>query len=519
MTSPRVFVAAVLLTQALAAFAQEEPPAGPAPSASARTLRLSVKEVSRLALHNDPDFRTLVLDPEIARTFETEALAEFEPLFAARGAAGRARTPVFFDPTRSSDGHPGETLENRFSGSGGISKTFETGTSGSFGYQASSVDDRGASSIQSLSPRYDGTLSLGLLHPLLRGSGSEVVLSRTEEARAGTESTELRLARSAELTVAEAEASYWLLVGATADLEVKRKSLAVAKELLDLSQARLDSGRGILVDVTEARAGVAAREGDVIAAENRVANSADRLRARILPFTGEQVDLDLVVEPSDVPGAVASELPETPTRSEVERLMAGRSDVRAVESDLAAARISEFRAEDDTEYRLDAFGNGFLRGHGSGFGDSATEIGDRRGYGWEVGVQIEIPLGNELAESRARRARRETQKVERTLVSAQNQAIREIREATRNVRSAWERIQAAVRAVTAAEEQLAAEQARLANGVSRPFDVLQVEETLASSRADEIRARVDYEVARVELDLAQGSILVSRGLAENLESP
>ena len=60
--------------------------------------------------------------------------------------------------------------------------------------------------------------------------------------------------------------------------------------------------------------------------------------------------------------------------------------------------------------------------------------------------------------------------------------------------------------------------ARLENGVATPFELLQVEEDVSEAEAREIRARVDYEVARVSLELARGTLLTSRALDGLIEA-
>lgn len=524
-SGPFVLVAVLLAAPALA---QDKPgteassdqpagdaaPAKPEPS-KRRVMRLSVADVGRLALRNSLDLGAARMDPDIARAGVDEALAAFDTLFAANAAFGRSRTPVFFSPSGSgsSGRYPPEMEEERVRAGAGLSSLQDWGGSWRLGYDATSVSDSGASSISSLSPRYTGALSLGYRHPLLRGAGEDVTLAPSRAAMAGLAASEDELRRRAELTVADAEAAYWSLVGAIADRDVRRKSLRVAEELLSVSQARLDSGRGIRVEVTEARAGVEARRVDLIAAENDVANRADRLREIVLPFSGEhQFDLTLEVEPADSPAVTIDALPGEPDGALLQAAFERRGDLSAARQQVDAARIEEERAEDDTDVKLDAVTTGSLEGRGSGANESTRIIRHRRTYAWELGLELEVPLGNELARARHRRARSVTMRATRVLHALENSAAREIREATRNVRSAAERIEAAVRSRQASQEQLEAERSRLENGVATPFDVLQVEEDLSSAEAREIAARVDYETARVSLDLALGALLERREL-------
>lgn len=481
-----------------------------------RVLRLTVADVGRLVLRNSPQHQVNRVEPFLVRTREDEALAEFDTLFAARAGFGRNRSPVFFNPTNP--GSRGEIEQNALDGGAELQKRETWGGAWSLGYAASSTEERGTTSINSLQPRYSGALSLAYSHPLLRGAGEDITLSSVNQARENLQGSEHTLRRSAETIVANAEAAYWRLVGAIADRAVRRKSLKVAEELQSVAQARLDSGRGIKVEVTEARAGVEARRVDVIAAETAVANRADALRELVLPFTAETLDLALEVEPSDTPAVKIGPLPEAPVKATLMEAFDARGDVLAARSALAASKINESRAADDERARLDAVAEGGLSGFGRGFSQSTHVIGNRRTYDWRLGVEFSIPLGNEAAEARSRRARGESLRASRRLKLLENTAVREIREATRNVRSAAQQIEAAVRSREASQEQLSAEKSRLENGVATPFELLQVEEDLSEAEAREIQARVDYELARVSLELARGTLLRSRSLDALIQS-
>jgi outer membrane protein TolC len=480
-----------------------------------RVVRLRVADVGRLALRNSPEYASRVLDPHIAWTAEREARGEFDPLFAARGAAGETQSPVFFDPSSFGPGSSsGQSIleEDTWSGSASVSRTEKWGGVWRVGYDAESTKRGGASSIASLQPRYDGALSLGYTHPLLRNAGEDVRLSRMREAARLAEQASDQLERTAELTVAGAETLYWELVGARSDREVRRKSVEVAKELLSVAEARLAAKTGIPVEVAEARAGLARREVDLIAADTLVDNISDSLRELVLPFAGENPDLDLSIEPAEEPTQTPLDLPRMPEAAELDAALRQRADVRSAVGRADAARLAELRARNATESELNAFGTGALVGLGSGFSESADRIEDRRTFSWELGLEYTIPLGNNVAEARLDRAARERDRSDREVAALRNTVVRELREATRNVRSAAERIAASGRARTAAAEQLRAERARLGAGRSTPFQVLEVEEDLSEAESSEIQSRVDFEKARVALAAATGVLLVSRDL-------
>ncbi len=501
------------------ALAADEGPKVPAPEGPDKpVLRLRIQDVGRLALRNSPRFKVALLDPAISRTFVDEARGEFDPLFSSRFQGGRDNSEIFFDPSAfgpggSSGGSSKSFLtEDTLSGGASLGATEEWGGAWTLGYEARSASRAGASALQSLQPRYEGTLSLGYTHPLLRGAGREVRLSRVREAQQRTTQSEEQLARLAEETVLQAETLYWALVNALADREVVRGSLATANELLDISRARLDAGRGIPVDVIQAEAGVARREGELIAKETEIRNASDRLREYVMPFDRPDADLEMTIHPVDLPQQDVTDVPDLPDRDLLEVTLRQRADMRAATAALDAARLAEVRSRNDHEYELNALLDGGLRGLGSGFSEASDQWQDRDSYVWTAGLELAIPIGNVIATARLLRAERETRRNERDVAALRNQIVREVREAVRNVRSAADRIEAANRERTATEAQLAAERSRLEKGKSTPFDVLLVEEDRSLAVAREIAARVDLEIARAQLASAMDGLLEERGV-------
>jgi len=492
-------------------------PAGTAVAGQVRALRLPAADVARLALRNDPVLRARVLDPAIADTFVDEAMGEFDPLLGARVGVGRSRSEIFFNPSAFgvSGGGAGSSFqtEDIISGEVGVSRTEVWGGRWNLGYGAMSNDRSGASSVTSLQPRYDGALSLGYTHPLMRGGGRDVRLSRFRAAEILTDQAQHALNRAAEETVARAEQAYWDLAGALATRDLRRKSVDVASSLVAVTQAKLDAETAVPADVAEAEAGRELRRVDLITADNAVRNTSDRLREIILPFNGKSPDLGLVIEPVDHPAPNGGTPPPAVSLQDLEAMFAARGDVLAAVSGVEAARTALIRAESDVDPELNAFATGLLRGLGSGFSDSSHQIGDRDAYDWEVGLELSVPLGNVAALARLRRGVLEVRRQQRSLDAIRNTSVSELRRANNDRAAAAARIVAAESSVSAAELQLSAERARLENGASTPFRVLEVEEQVSAAESAAIQARVDWEKSRVASDLAAGRILSTRGLA------
>lgn len=230
-----------------------------------------------------------------------------------------------------------------------------------------------------------------------------------QAARADAETAEA-LFRDAQVRVAaEVAREYFELRGAQWRLDVARRNLANQREVLRLTQIRLDLGVGYELDVASARARLAQTEATVpplVAAERRAAH-------RLAVLLGLP------------PGALDAELAPVPATPRVDALAIGapdellrrRPDVRAAERALAAetARVGIAAADLFPRMSLTGF-FGFVSGSASSLGDSGTR-------GWNVVPRLDwaaFDLGSVRARLRAAEARADAQLAayERTVLRA-----------------------------------------------------------------------------------------------------
>src|SRR5205085_6412644 len=133
-----------------------------------------------------------------------------------------------------------------------------------------------------LNPRYDQRLVLGFRQPLLRNFWASrentavlVARSQSEESLASFEANLSRF-------VADVIDVYWTYEQAAAELEVSRRSVALARELVREAQAKVDVGMLAPVAVKEAEADAAAREERSISIENNLTIAAHDLQYQVM---------------------------------------------------------------------------------------------------------------------------------------------------------------------------------------------------------------------------------------------
>ncbi len=464
---------------------------------------MTLDECLRRALASALEIREGRYVPAIAETLVSEAESEFEPLFSFRTSGGKAQVP---SATLFNDD---ETEEQTFAAQAALEKKLRTGGVFSFGYQTD--DLLTTSGFYRIRPAWTNALSFRFDQPLLRYGGATYNEAATRIAVSGERAARAGFRGVVMGTLGYVEQAYWRLVYARSNLEVKRHSVRVAEELVRVSRRRLDAGAGTRIEVVQAEAGLAEREKELIIAEHLVSASEDTLRSFVYPFA-EEPERELRIVPQDSvvtaagppPGALGDQI-----RTAFEK----RPDVEAAREELEAAGIRVVMRENELLPRVDTFARVGLAGLDESFSEAARLSLSRRHPAWEVGVALEIPLGNEGARARHRRAVLERGRATAGFETLKNQVLVEVRDALRAVDTSRKEIEATRRAVEAAEAQFEAEKDRVAAEKSTNYQLLEVEQDLSTARSHALLALVEYRNALVALEEATGNYLEWRGLA------
>lgn len=477
---------------------------GAAPATAAEEVSMTLEECLARALDSSWRIREGSFAPPIAETRVTEAESAFDPLFTFRASGGQRQEPAtsFFSGAK-------EVNEQTFDASVDLSERTRLGTIWSLGFQTNDLQTN--SQYFNYRPQWSDTFTFSVTQPLLRGGWRAVNEAQTKLARADLRAANADFRAVLQDTLASAERAYWRLVFLRGDLALKRRSLETAKELLRVAQKRLDAGAGTRIEVVQAEAGVAEREKDVIAAESALSDGEDLLRSFVFPFPdteGEEIRIVPADDVASMGGAGAS----VDTSDRIRTAFASRPDVQAFTERLEAAGIRVVQAENDLLPRLDVFGQiGFL-GIDDGFFQALQPLPTGDYPAWQVGITLEIPLGNRGARARHRRAVLEQSRALAGFESLKNQVVLEVRTAARAIETANRQIDATRKATAAAEAQFEAEQDRVAAQKATNYELLQVEDDLSRARTQELLALVGLRAAVVELERSTGTYLSWRGL-------
>ncbi len=398
-------------------------------------------------------------------------------------------------------------------------------TGGSYSIGWSNTRSKTNSTFFFLNPAYQSGLTLSLTQPLLRGFGTDVNRAGIEVARKSRDISDVQFREIVINTAQSVETAYWNLVYAIDNLKSKQHSLMLAQDLLGETRTRVRIGTLAPIDVVQPEAAVAAREVDIIQAENAVDNAADVLKS-LMGFENPE-DWTSKVLPTDA--LEASTEPVDLDKSITEALEK-RPELRQRQLELDIREINLVSARNATRPQLDlALNYGYAGVAGDttlvdpqtgqvtsftpgGWNDALSQLYHRDYNQWAATVNFSYPLGNHQAKAQLAQRRFDVTTARQNIALQKQGVILDVRTAVRALEASAKGIAAAVKSRELAERNLDAEQKKFANGMSTNFQVVKIQDDLAAAQTAELQARVFYRQAVAAYRVAVGDLLESMGI-------
>jgi len=484
---------------------------------------LSLNEAIRMALEKNSD---LVIERESVTTATANvsgAQGAYDPVLHLNGGWSRSQEPVNSVFSGAPLGHLGPEVEITQAG-GGIRQYLPTG--GSLDLTADGLKQTTDGTLFLLSPAYGTHVGLALRQPLLRDRAVDDIRLRQRVARADEGAAMASLRRSATNTVAAVERAYWRLVAAGQGLAVREDAVRLAEQQLAETQSRIQTGALPSTDLSQPRAELERRRGELLADRETAARAQSALKLLIL----DDADAARWLEPL-TPTDSASVAPESvDPAGALEQALAGRPELDEARAALEVRRAETARAKSGAGPSLDAvmsydrFGltgtpnpNAFAgfppsaEPGGSGLGDAISGLSDGTTHAARVAVELGLPITNRTARSAVATAQSAERQAEASLLQERKAICAEVLDAAAAFETAAQRVAAARAAREAAQTQLDAERDRFESGRSTNFLVLTRQNDLSRARLDEISARTDYQNARTDLAVATGALAQVHG--------
>jgi len=357
--------------------------------------------------------------------------------------------------------------------------------------------------FSTLNPSFDTDLGVSISQPLLRNAGRRTTTYgiRVASLEYGIDNARTKLEIISQL--ARVERAYWLLYAAREEMDVRVQEYELAVAQLERAERRVRAGSDAEVEVIRAQEGVAQRLEAIIRAQNAVLNQQRELKRVMnsadLPLTG-----DTLIVPATPPDPVEYRIDPAPL---LEAALANRMELLEIELRLLIDASTVDLRRNEALMRLDLNANYNYNGLDSTFGDSVDQLSDWNFADWFVGVNGDIPIGNEAAKSRLRAAVLTRLQRLSSRDSRRQTIEQEVLDAVIRLQADWRRVLAARQSAILAGRTLEAEQRQFDVGRRTSTDVLDASARLAEAQRAEIFALTDYQITQVDLAVATGTLL------------
>jgi len=276
---------------------------------------------------------------------------------------------------------------------------------------------------------------------------------------------------------------------AQASLDTQRANVELSESLLRLAQQQKAAGTGTGIEITRAEVQLANDRQALLVAENDV----DRTRLQLLKVIG--LKLDNPVELTDRLSYIAMD--SVDTAQALATANQHRAELRAQQRREENARLSFSATKLERLPSVSAFAN-----YGD-IGSSVYSLLPTR----SVGATVKIPIfdGGRRDARRAESASMFRSESIRT-ADLRDQIELDVRVAIDSLHSADAQVKAAEEGLTLAENEVAQAERRYKAGVSNGVEVTDAQTRLARARDNRVNALYNYNLARIDLGTATGTI-------------
>jgi len=486
-------------------------------------LRLTEADAIRLALENNLDITVERYAPASSAWELRKARAVLNPVLSFTSSVNRLTSPAT-SVLQGADVLLDLTSTNQAK----VHLPFERGLDIDVDFTSRRV--RNTSSFFSINPALTSNLNLSLTQHLLKDFGS---ISRGRFLRIAQNthkmSQEEFTARVVDVLVGVLDA-YWELAFAQEEMKAREMSLRLAEIVLEQNKTQLELGTVTRLDVLQAEAEVASRkEQQALSRHNR------RILDRLKEMISSRLDAGTIPASIEV---VAASIPEAAAPTDVtqliQRALELRPEVRQLDLDIDNKKIQVDYARNQLRPTLDLIASYSHNGVGGphiirdysqnflnppivgilpgGFGDSLEGLFGGRYLGYAVGLNLQIPIGNDAARATSAQAQIDYYRSQMRLRALRQKIAVEVRDAHARLDRDRARSEAAGATVRYGAERLKAEEQKHEAGESTTRFILEAQRDLEDSRNRLLRARVDAVKSRITLDKAVGEILSVYGV-------
>ena len=432
--------------------------------------------------------------------------------------------------------------QNTYTSNFGYTQGFEWGGALTGAFNNSHLTTNNPTSL--LTPQLGSSFQFRFTQNLLQGFGFLPNTRFIRIAKNNREISDVAFRLQIITTVDQIENMYWDLVFAYENVRVQEESLTYAQKALADSKGQAQVGTVPPIQVVSSQSTVATDQQNLIVAQNNL-----QLQQLLMKNALSRSIEDPMLAEADVIPISAMVIPQQETVIPIQDLISDALRHRAelVESriDLQSRDINNKSVRNAMLPTLQAFayygGSGvggdvnalvpncsatsgsfcfnpakapppFQKTNSVGYGGTLSQLVNSTSPDKGVGLSLNIPLRNRLAQSNQVRAELEYRQAQVRELQLENQVRIEVRNAQFDVKQNRASVQAAQSAVDLARQTLDADQQKLKVGLTTETAILQDAATLTTGESNLVSAKAAYEKSRIELDRATGLLLDHAGI-------
>ena len=283
--------------------------------------------------------------------------------------------------------------------------------------------------------------------------------------------------------------AYLACLRADATVETQRANVDLSDALLKLSNRQKTAGTGLAIEVTRAQVQLANDRQNLIVAEN------DRRKGVLQLLRAMGLNLDAHIELTDK--LAYKPVDVGPMEAAIEKARKERAELKAQAKREEIAKLNYGSVKAERMPSVSAFGN-----YGD-IGPAVVGAVPTRA----VGITLKVPIfdGGRREARRAESLSQLRQEVIRSR-DVKQQVELDVRLALDSIKSAASQVDTAREGLALAENELAQARRRYEGGVANSIEVTDAQTRLDRARDNQVAALYNYNLARLDLATATGSI-------------
>ena len=478
---------------------------------------ITLNDVINMMIDNNLAIRTNRFAP---RSSYLQSIVFYQALLPALRINGNLGRNNFLSTTQLNGAT--SNIQNTLFFDANVAQLLPTGTSFSVDLAMNRLQSSSNNSI--FNPSYTSKITYTVGQHLLQNRGRLINMNQIFQAQNTEKISEAALELQLTSLIVQAQNSYWDLVFAEQDLNVKQRSLERAQIELEQDRTKVEIGTLAPVDVVQTEGQVANVSDQLVQSQSAITTAGDQLKKLV---SSEKDPSLFLVNLRALESPLRPEAVQIPALEEAVRIaLENRPEMRQAILDL---KNKDLQVNFTKNQRLPVFDitgqytqngtggtqrRGFLLGTPplnpaipGGIFDSLGQLFSYGYNGFSAGFNLTIPLNNKAADAAYQKALNDERMSHSTIDTVGQQIALDVRNALTQIGLYRARIETAKTSRELAQRVLDAEQDKFNLGTSTLRFVLDDQNNLAQAQSNEVLVLVNFTKALVTLDQAMGMTL------------